>query len=302
MKRAIVTGATGFIGSWLIDELSNNGIEAIAVIRPNSSNLGRIKKHKLIKIIELSLDDIDQLPKHIDNADTFYHLGWEGVTLKERNNSNLQRKNIKRTVEAVKLSAEIGCKTWVGTGSQAEYGLVNNRIFINSPTKPISAYGKAKLSAYCLSRAEAEKKKINHSWVRIFSVYGGGDDQNTLISSTIRSLLMGTSHPLTKGEQLWDFLYIADAVSALRVIGEGNGGLFNLGSGEVRKISEYLSQIRDYINPEIKLRLGELAYGENQIMHLEADITELKRLGWKPQTNFEEGIKATIAWHRRENI
>jgi nucleoside-diphosphate-sugar epimerase len=122
-----------------------------------------------------------------------------------------------------------------------------------------------------------------------------------MIPSVITSLLTGHRPSLTPGEQVWDFLYVADAVRALLALAENDSasGTFNLGSGSPVTVRDVASKIRDSIDPRLELGFGDVPYPPGQIMHLEADISRLKSAtGWKPQTSLEEGLCRTIGWFR----
>ena len=98
--------------------------------------------------------------------------------------------------------------------------------------------------------------------------------------------------------QLWDYLYSEDAAVAFRLLAErGVGGkTYPLGGGKALPLKDYIITLRDAIDPALPLGLGEIPYGPLQVMHLEADITALRRdTGFTPATDFATGIRATIA-------
>ena len=110
--------------------------------------------------------------------------------------------------------------------------------------------------------------------------------------------------PLTSGEQIWDYLYSGDAAEALyRLALYGKSGeIYPVGNGNARPLREYLEIARDMIDPSLPLGFGEVPYSEKQVMHLEADISALiKDTGFKPETDFETGIRQTIEYYREMN-
>jgi nucleoside-diphosphate-sugar epimerase len=125
----------------------------------------------------------------------------------------------------------------------------------------------------------------------------------TMVTSTLKKLLRGESPSLTKGEQQWDYLYSRDAAKALLAAGERgvSGKVYCIGSGQARPLKEYITIMRDRINPDITLGFGEIPYGEKQVMYLCADISELTTdTGFIPETDFETGILETIHWLQKE--
>ena len=106
---------------------------------------------------------------------------------------------------------------------------------------------------------------------------------------------------LTLGEQLWDYLYVRDAAEAVYRLGTTPTaeGVFNLGSGQVHTIRHIVERIRDMIDPGLPLGFGEVPYRPDQVMHLQADIAKLTAAtGWTPRTSLEDGLAATVQWHR----
>ena len=122
-----------------------------------------------------------------------------------------------------------------------------------------------------------------------------------MVTSTIRKLIEGVKPSFTKGEQKWDYLYSEDAGRAFKLIGEKgkDGAVYCLGSGSARPLADYILMMRDAVNPDAELGLGDIPYGDKQVMCLCADIEALTRdTGWVPEMPFEQGIRNTVAWLR----
>ena len=204
-------------------------------------------------------------------------------------------------MEAVQAAVDLDCSVFIGAGSQAEYGINSGIMKPDTYPKPVSGYGMAKLCAGQMTRYMCKINGIRHIWPRILSVYGVGDDKPTLISTAIKSMLNGERLSMTKGEQLWDYLYsddLADAFLAMADKGK-DGAIYVLGSGKVRQLRDYVSIIRDYINPSIEIGFGEKPYLIDQVMHLEADITTLTQdTQWTPKVDFETGIYGLIEYYK----
>lgn len=236
-------------------------------------------------------------------GDAFFHLAWAHTIGAGRNDMPAQIENIRYTIDAVRTAAAMGCRVFVGTGSQAEYGRVDGVLRADTPTNPENGYGMAKLCAGQMSRTEAAALGMDHVWARILSVYGPHDGPNTMISATIQKLLAGQCPDLTAGEQKWDYLYSADAADALyRMACHGrSGAVYPVGSGTARPLREYIETLRDAIDLALPLGLGKIPYGPQQVMFLQADITQLAAdTGFAPRTAFADGIRATIAWAKTQ--
>lgn len=303
MKNAVLTGVTGSIGHALVDELLERGYHCYLLCRPDSPRNASIKKDDRIHIVIADLSELhtDRVREELPSSCTaFFHLGWISPFGPERNNMVVQTKNIEYTIDAVHLARDLGCKVFVGAGSQAEYGRVEGDLSDKTPTFPENGYGMAKLCAGAMSRVECEKYGIKHIWGRILSVYGPYDANYTLISTAIIKLLRNEETAFTEGEQLWDYLYSKDAAWIFAELALGNGqdgGVYCLGSGTQRRLKDYLNVIKDMIDPEAEMGLGKLPYNDKQVMFLRADTENLeKHIGFKPRYSFEEGIAETIAW------
>ena len=106
MKKVIVTGATGFVGSWVTKELLAHGIEVIAVVRENSHNLEKLQGQN-VKIVFCNLSNMSSLPQLIEDRDidTVYHFGWQGVSDEDIRNADIQMENVKATLDLIKSDA-----------------------------------------------------------------------------------------------------------------------------------------------------------------------------------------------------
>lgn len=301
MKKVIITGPTGSIGIALIKKLIQEKIYIYAICRIGSKRLNRIPKSEYVTIIECDLCNLlDIKNKILEKCDVFYHFGWDGTFSDSRNNMYLQNNNIKYILDAVELAKYLDCKIFIGAGSQAEYGCVNGILKPSTPTFPETGYGIAKLCAGQMSRIMCNQKSIKHIWVRILSIYGPYDSYNTMVMSTIIKLCKGEFASFTKGEQQWDYLYSGDAAEAFYLIGlYGKGdSIYCLGSGKTKKLLEYINIIKEQINPNAKLGIGDIPYNKNQVMNLCADISRLNQdTGFKPTTEFENGIRMTRDWY-----
>jgi nucleoside-diphosphate-sugar epimerase len=219
-------------------------------------------------------------------------MSWEKTFGASRDDAEVQMRNIQYTLDACHLAKRCGCKAFVGAGSQAEYGIQSVDLTPDLPVSPESGYGIAKFAAGKLSAMLCKSIGIRQNWVRILSVYGPNDGENTLISYVIKELKAGRSPELTKCEQIWDYIYADDAADAILAIAEHgiDGKVYPLGSGKGRKLSEYIEDIRNKINPSIPVKYGAKDYYPHQPMHLVSDIQQLTEdTGWKPQYSFSEG-------------
>ena len=311
IRTAVITGASGMIGITLAKHLLLQGVKVVVCVRPGSARAERLFALKNLQenlhIIEADLEELKEnqvfegIYAKIGCADAFFHFGWAGTFGKARNQMFLQNQNIRYTLDAVSLAKKLGCQVFLGAGSQAEYGRVQEgkKLRADTPTFPENGYGMAKLAAGQMSRVFCQELGISHIWMRILSVYGPWDTEKTMVMSAITTWLSKGSPCFSKGEQLWDYLYAKDAAKAFFLAAKSgvDGKVYPLGSGRTRPLKEYIKIIHDEIDPLAELGLGKLPYNQNQVMYLCADIEELtKDTGFVPEYTFEKGIQETVAW------
>jgi UDP-glucose 4-epimerase len=300
MERIVISGASSMLGIALINECIEKDIEVLAIVRENSIKTNNIPKSKIVTILECDLENLNSL--EIENMleyNIFYHLAWAKTSNSSRDNISAHIHNIQYTIDAVELASKLGCKTFIGAGSQAEYGIVDHTISPGTSCNPENAYGIAKYAAGKLSKVACSNIGIRHIWARIFSVYGPNNNNETMVMYIIGELLAGRKPTLTKCEQLWDYLYCDDAARALYLLGEKGkrDKIYCIGSGEGKLLLQYVEIIRDLIDPKLPLGIGEKEYIGNQVVKLLADITDLKKdTGFTPRISFEKGIMNTIEW------
>lgn len=296
MKRIIVTGATGCVGSAIVRRALAQGLEVTCIVHQGSKRLQNLPQDDHVSIVECNLSDYALLQLH-GTYDAFIHLSWEKTFGASRDDAEVQTRNIQYTLDACQLAKRCGCQVFVGAGSQAEYGVQSVDLTPNLPVNPESGYGIAKYAAGKLSAMLCKHLGMRQNWVRILSVYGPHDGENTLISYVIRELKAGRSPELTKCEQTWDYLYADDAADAILAVAEKgvDGKTYPLGSGHARQLSEYVKDICTFVNPTMKIQFGAKDYYPHQPMHLVANIIDLtKDTGWGPKFSFMEGLKMFV--------
>lgn len=307
MKRIVVTGATSMIGQALIEECLKQNIYVCAVIRQDTARRDRLPAHPNLELAECSLHELKELPERVKGTfDTFYHIAWAPTGAARNKSVVLQSKNIGYTLDAVQAAKTMGCRRFIGAGSQAEYGPLDlERIGPDTPEHPVTPYGTAKLAANQLSRLLCRELGLEWIWPRIFSVYGIYDKESTMIKTAVRQFLNGEETSFTPGEQMWDYLYSADAGRAFYLMGENgkSDSIYCVGSGQAMPLKEYIIKIRDIAAPGADAGIGKRKYPPQPVMRLCADIDSLQSdTGFEPVWTFEEGIQAIVENMREKYI
>lgn len=299
--RILVTGAAGFVGARVATQLIDDGHAVICVARSGAAERLAPINDKA-EFVSLDIADVavlrSVLARHRPEA--ICHAAWAGVAGAQRNDA-VQDVNIATSQALARAAADAGVSTIVGLGSQAEYGPINRVARERDPCAPTTRYGEAKCQAHDAMARVCAASGLRFAWMRIFSLYGPGDNPGWLLPSVIAALLRGEKPALTSAEQEWDFLHVADAARAIATVlaMPGASGLFNLGSGEAPPLRHTLETLRDLIDPALPLGFGEVPYRPDQVMHLQADVSRLRDVvGWCPQISLQHGLAEMVAWQR----
>ena len=289
MEKAVITGATGFLGFALLRELVRNDVYVHALCRKGSNRIRRLNGLPNVEVSEVDLD----YPGHafkISGSDVFFHLAWEGG----RNDFDGQYKNVERSLNCLRLASELGCKRFVCTGSQAEYGDTAGLITEETSLKPATAYGACKAAAYYLTADLAKRLNMEHTWARVFSVYGPSDNPNTLVMTLIRGLLTsGKARLNTDGEHIWNYLYEEDAARALRMLGRcgSTNTVYNVASRDNKPLREFVEIIKAAVSPNSAVSYGT----ERSPVNLNVSPAKLiDSIGEYESVGFVENIKKGI--------
>lgn len=307
----IITGVSSFIGRALSRQLISEGYEVYGVVRPSSKNKAGLSDIKKLHIIECDISECGNLLD--ENLPPMYacvHLSWGGTTKEGRQNPEINAVNEFDTLRMIKTAKELGCERFIFAGSQAEYGVTLDRVNNNEasgdpinetyPCRPLSEYGKSKLKMLTSGGNLCRELGMTYIHLRIFSTYGEGDRQTTLVSSCVKAFSEDTHIELTNCRQLWNMLNIRDCAKAISDMiscvftlpddEDPENHVINIASDDTRPLYEFVDAIHK--------RIGKGSCGFTRINespegtpYLNPDITKLKALtGFVPQVSFDEGI------------
>ena len=300
MKKAIVTGANGFVGAAVCKELTDQGIEVIAVVRHLDEASMGITRNCGIRVIYSDLSNFSKLAEIIPDRDVdiLYHFAWVGSAGPLRGDAEVQIKNVQYTCDTVRACAAIGCKRFVFASSIMEYEI--EAAMAKEITPGINTlYCSAKVAADFMARTIAGSLEIDYIRAMISNIYGPGEQSQRLINTSIRKMLKGEHCAFSAGEQLYDFIYITDAAKIFVAIGKNGkcNRTYYIGSQEPKPLKVFLEELRDSIDPNIEIGLGELPFDGVSLTYKEFDINAVKEdTGFVPAISFSEGVKNTIAW------
>lgn len=300
MRKAIITGANGFIGTALCRELSRQGISVIAVVRNKEENILNIESLSGLRIVYSDLSEFKNLHEVISDrdVDVLYHLAWVGSAGPLRGNADVQFNNIKYTCDTVEACSKMNCKRFVFASSIMEYEI--EAVMSTDATPGINTlYSSAKVSADYMARTIAGSLGIDYIRAVISNIYGPGELSPRLVNTSIRKMLNGEHCAFSAGEQIYDFIYIDDAARTFIAIGEKGvaNRTYYIGSQNPMPLKEFLCELRDQVNPNIEIGLGEIPFNGVSLTYKEFNIHAVKEdTGFVPTVSFAEGIQNTIKW------
>lgn len=304
-KLAIVTGATGFLGRWLVQELLQTDVYVTAVVRPGSKKVSLLPRSPFLKIIECPMEQYATLTEKIHGmaGSIFYHLAWEGVLGKKRADITTQQKNIVASMETVKAASKLGCARYVSLGSLMEAEIMSATEQDGSALSLACLYGAAKLFSHFATKALAAQLGIAHLWAVLTNAYGEFDYSSRIINTTLRKIVRRETLEFTTGTQLYDFIYVKDAVQALIAIGE-RGKPFSsylIGSGHPAPLRSFVERLGRLLAPDQALLFGNIPYGGAYLAKECFSMEKTYRdTGFTPAVSFEEGLLRTMSWLKTE--
>lgn len=301
MKKAIITGADGFIGSNLVKELISENYDVYAVVMSINEAEKKLGHDSHIYYIECDMNSYNNLLMHkeLEKSDYLFHFAWAGVSDKSNSDYRTQINNVKCSCDLQIIADKLKIKRIIFADSIMEFEHIKavENGYYNLPLR--NTYHISKYSARNYVQLMCNNSGMEFISVLISNVYGVGEDSPRLINTAIKSLLEHRHMSFTSAEQMYDFIYITDAVKAIRLAAEKGypNKIYYIGSERPRPLIEYLCTMRDVISPDAALGIGEIAFSGVTLTYKEFDITALKNdTGFIPKISFEEGIKKTAEW------
>lgn len=207
------------------------------------------------------------------------------------------------SVNALLLAKRLECKKMIAAGTVAEYAYCERIMDFSQKQTPNDIYGAMKVSVYNILNVLSRKIGVNFIWTVLPSTFGEGRNNDNIITYTITKLLKNEKPLYGDLEQLWDFLYVREVARALWLIGDrGNGDkIYGIGSGQYRQLKDYIFTIRDIINPDMELGIGELPQMSHKAYSSCVGIYDLmKDTNFQVEIGFEQGIRNTIMYYKNE--
>ena len=302
-KLIVVTGGAGFIGSHIAEELSDKN-EVIVIDNLYAGKIENVPPN--VKFLQADIRDYQSIAELISHADYVFHEAALVSVVESVEKPILTEEiNVLGTLNILKALSE-GHGKLIFASSAAVYGDNQNLPLKESEKpKPLSPYGVTKISGEYYCKVFYELYGVPTVSLRYFNVFGERQGYNQyagVISIFINRALKG--EPLIiygDGKQTRDFIYVKDVVKANILAAKSskaNGKVFNVARGERTTILELALKIIDAANSPSSIIFDKPRPGD--IRHSQADISEIRKLGFKPEYSLEKGLLKTVKWYRRK--
>jgi nucleoside-diphosphate-sugar epimerase len=288
--RVLVTGASGFIGTQVLDELTERGIEVHALGR----NVPAMEQRLGVVWHRANLIDMDPMsilmairPSHC------IHLAWEATPGLYR--TALENYDwVTSTIRLARAFYEAGGQSFTMAGSCAEYALPTAVCDeFNTRLAEDCAYTACKVGAARILTSLARSVGARFISARIFYIYGPGEPTGKLVASICRALTRGQAIPLTSGADVVDYIFSSDVAQAIVSLSQSNlSGAVNIGTGRgvlVRDLATRLGEIAG--RPEL-LQFGQVPLGRDPVTIVAAIERLTKEVGYRPAVTLDQGLRA----------
>ncbi|MGB4985171.1 MAG: NAD(P)-dependent oxidoreductase [Erysipelotrichaceae bacterium] len=302
MKSAMVTGASGFIGKMLIEELLKRDYRVIALDIKFDDFFLNNEFIVCINVMGKEIEDLlNEIPKF--NFDFFFHLAWAGTSGIDRSNYEVQLNNVKNTCKYIELCRDLGCKRVIYASSINE--METYEYLQSDDINPVGGYiyGTGKLAAHLMGETVAKINGVEFIPVIITNIYGVGEKSARMIYTSISKLLKKEHCSFTEGNQIYDFVYITDAINSIVAVAE-KGKPFNryyIGSGNPKPLKEFLNEMKNTVDKSAILGLGDIPFNGADISYNQFQLDKVyKDTGYCNQVDFSTGIEMTTEYIRKE--
>ncbi|HEX8143154.1 MAG TPA: SDR family NAD(P)-dependent oxidoreductase [Pyrinomonadaceae bacterium] len=306
MKRAIITGATGFVGANLARRLLSDGQEVHLLVRPSHSSWRIDSIRRQVQLHEVALEDSEALTQTVARIrpDWIFHLAAHGAYPSQTDLRRMIQTNLTGTINLVEACLKTGFEAFVNTGSSSEYGFKDHAPSEDEALEPNSHYGVTKASATLFCRYTAESRALHLPTLRLYSVYGPYEEPTRLVPRLITHGFRNELPPLVNPSIARDYVYVDDVteayiLAAKRAGQQPHGAVYNVGTGIQTSLAEAVETARRVLLVECEPRWATMPERAWDTSTWVADNRRIKEaLGWRPTYTFEQGFRRTVEWLR----
>lgn len=305
MKKAIVTGATGFIGSSFVEHLLREGIDVIAIGRKDIAEVSVLRRKKLdgASYVRLSMEEILSLGEALSAGGiepgedcVFFNLAWGGVGCLSDLDVAAQLRNVDWCLSALEVASKINCGRFIQVGTMEEAFARKYLTLDHSKHNQYNRhviYAVAKIAAKTVLTVRASQIGMDFIYVLHSHIMGPGDDKNSFLQVTLEKLIHGDELIFSTGEQYFDVTAVHDCCLGYRLICEKGkpGQEYWVGSGDPRQLREYVERMYKMYPSGAELQFGRLPYNDVTVDKNVFSTADLVRdTGYAPTMTYEQAV------------
>jgi dTDP-6-deoxy-L-talose 4-dehydrogenase (NAD+) len=281
MKSVLVTGATGFIGNYVVQELLQRNYKVIATSTSTEKAMQMNWFHK-VKYVEFDICSFSEETNYVNffhQPEALIHLAWEGLPNYKADFHLV--KNLPAHTAFLENLIQNGLKDITVTGTCFEYGMVEGKLSEDMVPAPDNAYASAKDGLRKTMQIVCSAREVSLKWVRLFYMYGKGQHPNALISQLDKALQEGkVEFNMSGGEQQRDFLPVQTVASNIVTIAMQNSvtGIINCCDGKPVMVKDFVVAYLNQQNKHIQLNLGYYPYADYEPMRFWGDNVKLQSI------------------------
>ncbi|MDP2647773.1 MAG: GDP-mannose 4,6-dehydratase [Candidatus Yanofskybacteria bacterium] len=310
MKKVLITGGTGFVGSNFVYKFLELKDEVHLLVRPEAK-FWRIEPVKnRVKLHNVDITKENDVEKFISELkpDFILHFATYGAYQGIQQDVGMTvQTNVLGTINLLRACAKTGFSCFINTGSSSEYGEKDHAIREDEILEPNNLYGVTKAAATMYAHFLAKKENLPLVTMRLFSVFGPYEEPVRLMPALVRAALRGERFEAPSPSIVRDFIFIEDVIGAylkaIERIDSIKGQIFNIASGEEHSIRESVETVEKISDIKIEASYGKVLPRQEEPKMWVADITKAKtQLNWKPTHSFSGGLSKFITWTRENNL
>ncbi len=309
-KKTFVSGAGGFIGSHLVEELVRQGAKVTCFLRYNSNgiwgNLEQIEeaKKKDLTIMFGDLKDLDGLQKCVRGHEVVFHLGaLVSIPYSYVHPHNYVQTNVVGTTNLLTAAMDADVKKFVHTSTSEVYGTPDTLpITEQFPLKGQSPYSASKIAADKMAESFHLAYGFPVATIRPFNTFGPRQSARAIIPTIITQALTRNVIEIGSAFPTRDFCFISDTVRGFLKVAESKksvGETINVGTGKNISIGEVANKVKGMVKNKCSVTYDpkRARPQKSEVLNLCADIRKAKELiGWQPEVSFDSGLESTIKW------
>lgn len=304
-KRAILTGATGFVGATLARRLLREGHEVHLLVRHGYAPWRIEAIRQDIQLHEVDLSDAEATAETIAviRPEWVFHLAAYGAYSSQTDVHRIYQTNLTSTINLLEACLKTGFEAFINTGSSSEYGFKDHAPSEKEWVDPNSYYSAAKVAATLYCRYSAQKHKAHIATIRLYSVYGAYEEPTRLIPTLIIKGLRGELPPLVNPNIARDYIYAEDVNDAYLLAATmpepEPGTVYNIGTGIQTSLREAVDAARQIMDIPVEPQWGSMPDRQWDTNVWVSDPSAANQaLGWRAKYNFTDGLRETVQWFR----